>query len=221
MLDSALVGRMFQVSNSLVILRIDRGPGFLIYQIYRIYLIYQIDHLFRVSRLRGMSMSADEGAAKKKAIERYIDSGDVFRFNTLRLFADQPRCGEEIISFFEANGGPPPLTMLPAMGSGPNVVYPHLRQLMSEGYLELHLSGGNRIYALTDHGREFLKQVPPGKFEATFLDMMDIWHERDQIDESLAALQDAIDVWCWKRRDGAPLFKVLAEATIAVQNLAR
>ena len=163
-------------------------------------------------------MSSDEAAARKKAISDYVESGDVFRFDTLRLFVDQPRCGEEIVSFFEANGSVGILGTLPG-GAAPSAVYPHLRQLISEGYLELRMSGRSRIYSLTDQGREFLTRVPQGKFEATFQAMMETWEERNRLDESLAELADAIHVWVHKRRDGTPLFKVLAEATAAVRSL--
>lgn len=80
---------------------------------------------------------------------RFFDQGDL-RFVLLKLIADQPSHGYELIKAVEqAAGG--------AYSPSPGVIYPTLTLLEELGYVSAaEGGGGKKLYTITDDGKAFL-----------------------------------------------------------------
>lgn len=80
---------------------------------------------------------------------RFFDQGDL-RFVMLKLIAEKPRHGYELIKAIEEKLGG-------AYSPSPGVVYPTLTLLEELGYASVDDSqGGKKLYAITDEGTAFL-----------------------------------------------------------------
>ena len=85
---------------------------------------------------------------------RFFDHGDL-RFVVLKLIADKPRYGYEVIKEIEERLGG---TYTPS----PGVVYPTLTLLEELGYATVSAAEGNKkLYAITDEGKAFLLANAP------------------------------------------------------------
>jgi DNA-binding PadR family transcriptional regulator len=84
-------------------------------------------------------------------VGRFFDHGDV-RLVVLKLIAEQPRYGYELIKAIEeASGG--------AYSPSPGVIYPTLTQLEEQGYASASDGGGGkRLFTITSEGAELLAQ---------------------------------------------------------------
>jgi DNA-binding PadR family transcriptional regulator len=81
--------------------------------------------------------------------ERVFEQGDL-RLVLLKLIADQPRHGYELIKAVEdAVGG--------AYSPSPGVVYPTLTLLEELGYATTQEAAGKKLYTITDEGRAYLE----------------------------------------------------------------
>ena len=81
---------------------------------------------------------------------RIFDQGDL-RFVMLRLIAEKPRHGYEIIKAIEEKLGG-------AYSPSPGVIYPTLTLLEELGYVAVRESeGSKKLYAITDEGTAFLE----------------------------------------------------------------
>jgi len=82
---------------------------------------------------------------------RFFDQGDL-RFVLLKLIADQPSHGYELIKAVEqAAGG--------AYSPSPGVIYPTLTLLEDLGYVSVSdAAGGKKLYAVTADGEAFLTE---------------------------------------------------------------
>ena len=99
--------------------------------------------------------------------ERVFDQGDL-RFVILKLIADSPRHGYEIIKAIEdAVGG--------AYSPSPGVIYPTLTLLEELGYVTVEAAeGGKKLYRITPAGERELADKATG-VEAIFRRMADIY----------------------------------------------
>jgi DNA-binding PadR family transcriptional regulator len=80
---------------------------------------------------------------------RFFDQGDL-RFVMLKLIADKPRHGYELIKAIEEKLGG-------VYSPSPGVVYPTLTLLEELGYASVSESeGGKKLYAITEDGKAFL-----------------------------------------------------------------
>jgi len=85
---------------------------------------------------------------------RVFDHGDL-RFVILKLIADKPRHGYEIIKAIEEQFGG-------AYSPSPGVIYPTLTMLEELGYATVETSeGGKKKYTITEEGRAFLEANKP------------------------------------------------------------
>jgi DNA-binding PadR family transcriptional regulator len=81
--------------------------------------------------------------------ERIFEQGDL-RLVLLKLIADQPRHGYELIKAVEdAVGG--------VYSPSPGVVYPTLTLLEDLGYATVQEQGGKKLYSITEEGRAHLE----------------------------------------------------------------
>jgi DNA-binding PadR family transcriptional regulator len=91
--------------------------------------------------------------------ERVFEQGDL-RLVLLKLIADQPRHGYELIKAVEeAVGG--------AYSPSPGVVYPTLTLLEELGYATAQEEGGRKLYSVTPEGQAYL-QSQAAAVEALF-----------------------------------------------------
>ncbi len=98
--------------------------------------------------------------------ERIFEQGDL-RFVILRLVAEQPRHGYEIIKAIEEKVGG-------AYSPSPGVVYPTLTLLEELGYVTVEPAPGNkRLYTITDQGHATLAEQKPA-VDAIFRRMEDV-----------------------------------------------
>jgi DNA-binding PadR family transcriptional regulator len=82
---------------------------------------------------------------------RLFDQGDL-KYVILRLLAEKPRHGYEIIKALEERSGG-------AYSPSPGTVYPTLTMLEEAGYARGRAEeSGKRIYEITDEGRAYLEQ---------------------------------------------------------------
>ncbi|HTK34315.1 MAG TPA: PadR family transcriptional regulator [Caulobacteraceae bacterium] len=81
---------------------------------------------------------------------RFFDHGDL-RFVILKLIADQPSHGYELIKAVEQTAGG-------AYSPSPGVIYPTLTLLEELGYVTAtDEAGGKKLYTITPEGQAFLK----------------------------------------------------------------
>ncbi|WP_375288276.1 PadR family transcriptional regulator [Sphingomonas sp.] len=126
---------------------------------------------------------------------RMFDSGEL-RFVLLRLIADQPRHGYDLIrAIEEMTGG--------RYAPSPGVVYPTLSLLAEMGHVAEQQSDDTRKrFAITDGGRAHLEE------------------NRDMVDALMARLTDLGAEA--KRTDGAPIRRAMTNLGVAVrERLAR
>ena len=89
------------------------------------------------------------GGDSRKSRSRMFEQGDL-RFVVLKLLADKPAHGYEIIKAVEQRFGG-------AYAPSPGIVYPTLTLLEEQGFIEIVESVGSRkLYGLTDLGRSEL-----------------------------------------------------------------
>jgi DNA-binding PadR family transcriptional regulator len=106
-------------------------------------------HGFRFAR-HGFGGGGREG----HGFERYARRGRVFeqgdlRLVLLKLIADQPRHGYELIKAVEEGVGG-------AYSPSPGVVYPTLTLLEEMGYATAKEEGGKKLYSITPEGQAYL-----------------------------------------------------------------
>ena len=85
--------------------------------------------------------------------ERIFEQGDL-RLVLLKLIADQPRHGYELIKAVEDSVGG-------AYSPSPGVVYPTLTLLEELGYATAQEGGGKKLYSITPEGQDFLESQAP------------------------------------------------------------
>ena len=89
------------------------------------------------------------GQHARGRIGRFFDHGDL-RFVVLKLIADKPSHGYELIKAVEAAAGG-------AYSPSPGVIYPTLTLLEELGYvIASEAGGGKKLYAITPEGEAFL-----------------------------------------------------------------
>jgi len=81
---------------------------------------------------------------------RFFDHGDL-RYLILKLIADKPRHGYELIKAIEDQFGG-------AYSPSPGVIYPTLTMLEDLGYTVATAEGNKKLYAITPEGRAFLEE---------------------------------------------------------------
>jgi len=89
------------------------------------------------------------GEHRRGGRRRAFEQGDL-RLVILKLIADEPRHGYDIIKAIEENFGG---TYSPS----PGVVYPTLTLLEDQGFATVTPEGAKKLYAATDDGRTFLE----------------------------------------------------------------
>lgn len=89
------------------------------------------------------------GEHRRGGRRRAFEQGDL-RLVILKLIADEPRHGYDIIKAIEDNFGG---TYSPS----PGVVYPTLTLLEDQGFASVTPEGAKKLYAATDEGRAFLE----------------------------------------------------------------
>ena len=89
------------------------------------------------------------GDPRRGSRRRTFEQGDL-RLVILKLIADEPRHGYDIIKAIEGNFGG---TYSPS----PGVVYPTLTLLDNQGFATVTPEGTKKLYRVTDEGRDFLK----------------------------------------------------------------
>ena len=93
------------------------------------------------------------GMGRHMRPERIFEQGDL-RLVLLKLIADQPRHGYELIKAVEeAVGG--------AYSPSPGVVYPTLTLLEELGYATAQEGAGKKLYSITSEGEAFLASQSP------------------------------------------------------------
>ena len=106
------------------------------------------------------------GRHRSHRAERIFDQGDL-RFVILRLVAEQPRHGYEIIKAIEEKVGG-------AYSPSPGVVYPTLTLLEELGYVTVEPAPGNKkLYRVTPEGEATLAEQKAG-VDAIFRRMEDV-----------------------------------------------
>ena len=85
--------------------------------------------------------------------ERIFEQGDL-RLVLLKLIAEQPRHGYELIKAVEESVGG-------AYSPSPGVVYPTLTLLEELGYATAQEGGGKKLYSITPEGQAFLETQGP------------------------------------------------------------
>ena len=81
---------------------------------------------------------------------RFFDQGDL-KYVVLRLIAEQPRHGYDIIREMEDRFGG-------AYSPSPGTVYPTLALLSAAGYATMHRERGRKVFGITDEGRAYLAE---------------------------------------------------------------
>jgi DNA-binding PadR family transcriptional regulator len=81
---------------------------------------------------------------------RFFDHGDL-RYLILKLIADKPRHGYELIKAIEEEFGG-------AYSPSPGVIYPTLTMLEELGYAVVAADGNKKAYTITPEGRAFLAE---------------------------------------------------------------
>jgi DNA-binding PadR family transcriptional regulator len=96
---------------------------------------------------------------------RFFDHGDL-RFLVLKLIADKPRHGYELIKAIEEQFGG-------AYSPSPGVIYPTLTMLEDLGYATVEIAdGGKKKYTITPEGQAFL-DANKAQVDAVFARMSD------------------------------------------------
>jgi DNA-binding PadR family transcriptional regulator len=108
------------------------------------------------------------GRHGSRRAERIFDQGDL-RFVILRLVAEQPRHGYEIIKAIEEKVGG-------AYSPSPGVVYPTLTLLEELGYVTVEAAGAKKLYRVTPEGEAALAEKK-ATVDGIFRRMEDV-HER-------------------------------------------
>lgn len=103
---------------------------------------------------QGEGRGMDRGRGRGPGGGRFFDHGDL-RFVVLKLIADKPAHGYELIKAVEvASGG--------AYSPSPGVIYPTLTLLEELGYVTgSDAGGGKKLYAITEPGQAFLAENDP------------------------------------------------------------
>jgi DNA-binding PadR family transcriptional regulator len=81
---------------------------------------------------------------------RFFDHGDL-RYLILKLIADKPRHGYELIKAIEEQFGG-------AYSPSPGVIYPTLTMLEDLGYTAVAAEGNKKLYTITSEGQAFLAE---------------------------------------------------------------
>lgn len=100
---------------------------------------------------RGHWLGHEHGHGRHRhgGLRRLFEHGEL-RFVILRLIAEKPRYGYEIIKAIEEKVGG-------SYSPSPGVIYPTLTMLEELGYATVEASeGGKKLYAITDQGRQAL-----------------------------------------------------------------
>jgi DNA-binding PadR family transcriptional regulator len=109
------------------------------------------------------------GRHRARRAERVFDQGDL-RFVILKLIAEAPRHGYEIIKAIEEKVGG-------AYSPSPGVIYPTLTLLEELGHVSVEdAGGGKRLYRITPSGEALLEEKK-AVVDAIFSRMSDL-HER-------------------------------------------
>ncbi|HEX4112449.1 MAG TPA: PadR family transcriptional regulator [Stellaceae bacterium] len=91
-----------------------------------------------------------QGSWRGMRAGRFFDHGDL-RFLILKLIADKPRHGYELIKAIEEEFGG-------AYSPSPGVIYPTLTMLEDLGYTAVAAEGNKKLYTITPEGRAFLAE---------------------------------------------------------------
>jgi DNA-binding PadR family transcriptional regulator len=101
----------------------------------------------------GFGWGGRGGLGRHGRPERVFEQGDL-RLVLLKLIADQPRHGYELIKAVEDSVGG-------AYSPSPGVVYPTLTLLEELGYATAQEGGGKKLYSITPEGQDFLEIQAP------------------------------------------------------------
>jgi DNA-binding PadR family transcriptional regulator len=91
-----------------------------------------------------------EGHSRGLRGGRFFDHGDL-RYLLLKLIADKPRHGYELIKAIEEEFGG-------AYSPSPGVIYPTLTMLEELGYTVVAAEGNKKLYTITPEGQAFLAE---------------------------------------------------------------
>lgn len=115
---------------------------------------------------RDFGLHGHFGRHRARRAERIFDQGDL-RYVILRLVAEQPRLGYEVIKAIEEKVGG-------AYSPSPGVVYPTLTLLEELGYVSVEAeAGGKKRYRVTAEGEAALAEQKPA-VDAIFRRMEDV-----------------------------------------------
>jgi DNA-binding PadR family transcriptional regulator len=107
---------------------------------------------------------------------RRMFDGDELRLVLLKLIADQPRHGYDLIRDIEERTGG-------AYAPSPGVVYPTLTMLDDMGFIEPVSEGSRKQFAATEAGREHLAERE-AEVAALFERLMALGEERARVDRT-------------------------------------
>src|SRR5262249_30128480 len=98
----------------------------------------------------GHGWGGRHGGGNMMRARRMLAQGDL-RLIALALIAEQPRHGNEIITFAKARTAG-------CYSRSPGIVYPTLTYLEEAGYVTAQAEGAKKLYAITDEGRAHLDE---------------------------------------------------------------
>lgn len=102
----------------------------------------------------GFGFHHQERGRGGRGMRRMFDHGDL-RFVVLKLIAEKPRHGYDLIKAIEeASGG--------AYAPSPGVIYPTLTLLEEMGMVSAQAEGSKKLYSITPEGQAYLAANQPG-----------------------------------------------------------
>ena len=123
--------------------------------------------------------SDEEGRGGRR--RRVFDSGEL-RLILLKLIADQPRHGYELIrAIEELSGG--------FYAPSPGVIYPSLTYLEEIGHAEVEAEGNRKLYRITDAGKQHL-EANRTNAEAILEALTRIAGRMEEVREAFAGVED-------------------------------
>ena len=102
---------------------------------------------------RGEGREGFRGRGRGGRMGRFFEQGDL-RFVVLKLIADKPAHGYELIKAVEETAGG-------AYAPSPGVIYPTLTLLEDLGYVSVSEGGGRKLYTVTPEGEAYLADNQP------------------------------------------------------------
>lgn len=116
-----------------------------------------------------------EGFAAARAFGGSRVRRGFIRIALLKLLAEAPRHGYELIQTFKERGWG---------AAGPGSIYPLLMAMAEHGFVTSSEHDGKRVYTITDEGREFFQE-----HEARFTDLFEAHASEDAHDDVRDSMQ--------------------------------